>query len=81
MSTNLKGRTTASFNVEATDEGGTVTITITDDSTGEEWRRVWKVATPITASERRLNEQVSMYVWAGLDEDAAIELASQVNSL
>ena len=98
MSTNLKGRATASFDVSAFNEEGRVTITIIADSTGDEWEYVTetvqgtvalgklvaelgKVATPITASERRLNEQVAMYVAAGLDESEAEELASQVNSL
>ncbi len=98
MSTNLKGRATAAFSIVAVNEDGTVTITVTANSTGDEWEFVTetvqgtvalgklvaelgKVATPVTASERRLNEQVAMYVAAGLDEGEADELALQVNSL
>ena len=40
-----------------------------------------KIATPITAAERKLEAQVSMYVNAGLSDDEALALATQVNSL
>jgi len=98
MSTNLKGRATASFYVEAFNEEGRVTITIIADSTGDEWEYVTetvqgtvalgklvaelgKVATPITASERRFTEQVALYVGAGLGKNEAHALAVQVNTI
>jgi hypothetical protein len=42
---------------------------------------IGKVATPVTASERRFTEQVSLYVAAGLGEDEANALAEQVNTI
>ena len=95
---NLKGRATAAFDVEATNEGGTLFITITADSTSEEWTtssdtvqgtvalgravaELGKVATPITAADRRFESQVKMYVDAGLGVGVAVALARQVNSL
>ncbi len=98
MGTNLKGRATASFYVEAFNEEGKVTITVIADSTGDDWKSVGetvqgtvalgkfvaelgKVATPITASERKFTEQVALYVEAGLDESAAEALAVEVNTI
>ena len=40
-----------------------------------------KAATPITASERKLTEQLAMYAEAGLTVKQAKALASKVNSL
>jgi hypothetical protein len=98
MSTNLKGRATALFDIYSTNRDGRLEIAITADSTSEEWGEVsdtangtvalgkivaeiGKFATPITASERRWNNQVAMYVAAGLGDDEAYALATQVNSL
>ena len=40
-----------------------------------------KAATPISASQRKLAVQVTLYMESGLDLDAAVALAGQVNSL
>ena len=98
MSTNLKGRATASFDVTATNEEGLLTVTVNADSTSDEWEYVsetvngtvalgklvaelGKVATPVTASDRRFTEQVALYVDAGLGDDEAYALAVQVNTI
>ena len=48
---------------------------------GKALAELGKDATPITASERRMTEQLAMYADAGLTEKQAKALASKVNSL
>lgn len=40
-----------------------------------------KVATPITASERKLSAQVALYLQAGMTEKQANKLAASVNNI
>ena len=48
---------------------------------GKQVAEFGKIATPVTASERKLAAQVEMYIDSGLTEAQAIVLAAQVNSL